>query len=283
MTIRTDLALEAKALWEQSARETTKLEGVRAVTRTRGGTEVTQVDILDERGRSALGKPVGTYVTLELPRFDRDVRTPAQTLGAELRELLAPVAGKSVLVAGLGNLAVTPDALGPMTVSRLFLTRHLIAGLPAQFGQCRSVCAIAPGVLATTGIESLELVKGAVAHVRPECVIAVDALAAGSMERLCRTVQFSDTGLVPGSGVGNRRAAFDRESLGVRVYSLGVPTVVDATSLCEQAQERMIVTPRDIDEQVRYLSRVLAAGLNLALHPDFDYDDFVQFVPNAVT
>lgn len=283
MTIRTDLALEAKALWEQSARETTKLEGVRAVTRTRGGTEVTQVDILDERGRSALGKPVGTYVTLELPRFDRDVRTPAQALGAELRELLSPVAGKSVLVAGLGNLAVMPDALGPMTVSRLFLTRHLIAGLPAQFGQCRSVCAIAPGVLATTGIESLELVKGAVAHVRPECVIAVDALAAGSMERLCRTVQFSDTGLVPGSGVGNRRAAFDRESLGVRVYSLGVPTVVDATSLCEQAQERMIVTPRDIDEQVRYLSRVLAAGLNLALHPDFDYDDFVQFVPNAAT
>ena len=283
MTIRTDLALEAKALWEQSARETTKLEGVRAVTRTRGGTEVTQVDILDERGRCALGKPVGTYVTLELPRFDRDVRTPAQTLGAELRELLSPVAGKSVLVAGLGNLAVTPDALGPMTVSRLFLTRHLIAGLPAQFGQCRSVCAIAPGVLATTGIESLELVKGAVAHVHPECVIAVDALAAGSMERLCRTVQFSDTGLVPGSGVGNRRAAFDRESLGVRVYSLGVPTVVDATSLCEQAQERMIVTPRDIDEQVRYLSRVLAAGLNLALHPDFDYDDFVQFVPNTAT
>ena len=281
MTIRTDLAVEAKALWEQSAQKTTKLAGVRAAERMRDGTEITQVDILDERGHRALGKPVGTYVTLELPRYDRDVRKPAQTLGAELRDLLAPVGEGCVLVAGLGNLSVTPDALGPLTVSQLFLTRHLIAGLPAQFGQCRSVCAVAPGVLATTGIETLELVKGAVSHVRPQCVIAVDALAAGSMERLCRTVQFSNTGLIPGSGVGNRRAAFDRESLGIPVYSLGVPTVVDASVLCEQAQEQMIVTPRDIDAQVRYLSRVLAGGLNLALHPDLDYEDFVQFVPNT--
>ena len=281
MAIRTDLALEAKTLWERSAGETTKLEGVRARTRRRGETEITQLDILDPRGEQALGKPIGRYLTMELPRYDRDVRKPAETLAQELRELLRLAEGESVLVIGLGNRAVTPDALGPQTVGRLFLTRHLIENLPAQFGACRSVSALTPGVLATTGIETLEVVRGAVAHVKPGAILAIDALAAGSMERLCRTVQLTDTGIVPGSGVGNRRAAFSRETLGVPVYSLGVPTVVDAPAPDGHAQEQMIVTPRDIDAQIRYFSGVLAGGVNLALHPDFDYADFIQFVPNA--
>lgn len=201
MAIRTDLALEAKALWERSAEKTTHLAGVRATQRERDGTPITQVDILDERGSAALGKPVGRYLTMDLPRYDRDARTPAAVLAQELRELLALGEGESVLVVGLGNPAVTPDALGPQTVARLFLTRHLIASLPEQFRLCRSVSAVTPGVLATTGIESLEQVRGTVAHVRPDRVLAIDALAAGSMERLCRTVQLSDTGIVPGSGV----------------------------------------------------------------------------------
>lgn len=279
MGIRTDLALEAKTLWEQSPEHTTRLQGVRAVQRMQGETEITQVDILDERGQRALGKPVGRYLTMELPRFDRDARKPATALAQELQTLLALGEHDSVLVVGLGNPAVTPDALGPQTVSRLFLTRHLIANLPQQFRSCRSVSAVAPGVLATTGIETLEQVRGTVAHVRPSCVLAIDALAAGSMERLCRTVQLSNTGIVPGSGVGNRRAAFSAETLGVPVYALGVATVMDATALCEQAHEQMVVTPRDIDAQLCYLSSVLAGGINLALHPDFDYEDFVQFVP----
>lgn len=281
MGIRTDLALEAKALWERSAEKTTRLAGVRATQRERDGMPITQVDILDERGSAALGKPVGRYLTMELPRYDRDARTPAAVLAQELRELLALGEGESVLVVGLGNPAVTPDALGPQTVAHLFLTRHLIASLPEQFRLCRSVSAVTPGVLATTGIESLEQVRGTVAHVRPDRVLAIDALAAGSMERLCRTVQLSDTGIVPGSGVGNRRAAFSAETLGVPVCSLGVPTVVDAAALCEGAEERMVVTPRDIDAQLRYLSAVLAGGINLALHAGFAYDDFVQFVPNV--
>lgn len=279
MAVRTDLALEAKTLWEESAGETTKLEGVRARTRQRGGTEITELDILDERGEKALGKPAGRYLTMELPRYDRDIRKPAEVLAQELRDLLRDDKG-SVLVVGLGNRAVTPDALGPQTVSRLFLTRHLIENLPAQFGACRCVCALTPGVLATTGIETLEVVRGAIEHVKPTAVLAIDALAAGSMERLCRTVQLTNTGIVPGSGVGNRRAAFDRESLGVPVYSLGVPTVVDATD--GQAEAQLIVTPRDIDAQIRFFSGVLAGGVNLALHPDFDYEDFAQFVPNSV-
>lgn len=279
MAIRTDLALEAKSLWEQSAGETTQLEGVEAHEMQREGLPVTVVEILNEQGQAALGKPIGRYVTVELPRFDRDPARPARAVAAELRTLLGDVEG-SVLVVGLGNSAITPDDLGPQTVHGVFLTRHLIANLPAQFGACRPVSAVTPGVLATTGIETLELVRGAVSHVRPEAVIAVDALAAGSMERLCRTVQLSDTGIVPGSGVGNRRAAFSAESLGVPVLSLGVPTVVDATALCEHAEERMIVTPRDIDAQVRWLGRVLADGINLALHPNFSPEEIAQFVRN---
>lgn len=276
--IRTDLALEAKALWEKSAGETTELSGVKARERESEGLSVTQVDILDEQGQAALGKPIGRYVTVELPRFDRDRTRPARVLAQELRALLHGDEEKSVLVVGLGNRAVTPDALGPRTTDGLFLTRHLIANLPAQFGACREVSAVAPGVLATTGVETLELVRGAVSHVKPELVIAVDALAAGSMERLCRTVQLSDTGIVPGSGVGNRRAGFSEETLGVPVFSVGVPTVVDASALCESAEERMIVTPRDIDAKVAWLGSLLADALNAALHPKFSQEELAQFV-----
>ena len=276
--IRTDLALEAKALWEKSAGETTELSGVKARERVSEGLSVTQVDILDEQGQAALGKPIGRYVTVELPRFDRDRLRPARVLAQELRALLEGDDEKSVLVVGLGNRAVTPDALGPRTTDGLFLTRHLIANLPAQFGDCREVSAVAPGVLATTGVETLELVRGAVSHVKPELVIAVDALAAGSMERLCRTVQLSDTGIVPGSGVGNRRAGFSAETLGVPVFSVGVPTVVDASALCESAEERMIVTPRDIDAQIAWLGSLLADALNAALHPKFSQEELAQFV-----
>ena len=275
--IRTDLALEAKALWEKSAGETTELSGVRARERENEGLSVTQVDILDEQGQAALGKPIGRYVTVELPRFDRDTRRPAKVIAQELCALLPEDCG-SVLVAGLGNRAVTPDALGPRAADRLFLTRHLIANLPAQFGACREVSAVTPGVLATTGIETLEIVRGAVSHVRPSVVLAIDALAAGSMERLCRTVQLSDTGLVPGSGVGNRRAAFSSETLGVPVLSVGVPTVVDASALCDSADERMIVTPRDIDAQIAWLGSILADAINLALHPSFSAEEIAQFV-----
>ena len=180
MGIRTDLAMEAKALWEKSAGKTTKLAGVRARERERDGFAVTDVHILDRRGEAA-----GRYVTLELPPLARDVRPAAEALAAELRRLLRLQPGQGVLVAGLGNEAVTPDALGPLCLRGLFLTRHLIRHLPEQFGGVRPVSAVAPGVLATTGMESLELVRGAVRHVRPACVLAVDALAAAAPERNC--------------------------------------------------------------------------------------------------
>ncbi len=268
MAIRTDLALEAKALWENSAAQTTKLEGVRANEHD----GITLVEILDAQGAKALGKPIGRYLTMELQKYCSDVRKTAEKLARQLENLIDWAKQRSVMVIGLGNRAVTPDALGPLTVDKLLLTRHLIQNLPKQFGACRSVCALNPGVLATTGIETIETVKGAIEHVKPDCVIAIDALAAGGMERLCTTVQISDTGISPGSGVGNRREAFNEESLKVPVYAIGVPTVVDA-----QTDDHMIVTPKDIDARVNYLSSVLAGGLNLVLHPEFDYDDFAQF------
>lgn len=276
--IRTDLAMEAKTLFEQSAGRTTRLEGVRARERETAGFPVTEVEILDPRGERALGKPIGTYITVELPKHARDVSAAAQAVAQELRALMALAPAQSVLVAGLGNDAVTPDAVGPKTAAGLFLTRHLIAHLPKYFGSCRSVSAVTPGVLATTGIESLELLRGACAHVKPDCVLCIDALAAGAPERLCSTIQMTDTGIVPGSGVGNRRAAFRKETLGVPVFALGVPTVVDAASLGGDAPQEMIVTPRDIDAQVSFLSAVLSEAINLALHPGFTREDFAQFV-----
>ena len=218
------------------------------------------------------------YVTVELKKGAQDPRWAARAVAEELRRLMALGPQDSVLVAGLGNTAVTPDALGPKTVAGLFLTRHLIEHLPEYFGTCRSVSAVAPGVLATTGMESIEVVRGACAHVRPSCVLCIDALAAGAPERLCTTIQMTDTGIVPGSGVGNARAAFQKKTLGVPVYAVGVPTVVDAASLTGRGGEEMIVTPRDIDAQIRYLSAVLSGAINLALHPGFTEEDFAQFV-----
>lgn len=278
MAIRTDLALEAKTLWEQSAGQTTQLRGVRARERSTQGFAVTDVEIRNRQGEEALGKPAGTYVTVELPKRAQDPRPAARAVAEELRRLMALGPQDSVLVAGLGNTAVTPDALGPKTVAGLFLTRHLIEHLPEYFGTCRSVSAVAPGVLATTGMESIEVVRGACAHVRPSCVLCIDALAAGAPERLCTTIQMTDTGIVPGSGVGNARAAFQKKALGVPVYAVGVPTVVDAASLTGRGGEEMIVTPRDIDAQIRYLSAVLSGAINLALHPGFAEEDFAQFV-----
>lgn len=180
MAIRTDLAMEAKALWEQSAGKTTRLQGVTARERMTDGFAVTSVEILNRLGEQALGKPAGTYVSVELPRQEHDPRRPAQAVAQELRQLMALGPKDSVLVVGLGNEAVTPDAVGPKTVAGLFLTRHLIEHLPEYFGGCRSVSAVTPGVLATTGIESIEVVRGACAHVRPDCVLCIDALAAGA-------------------------------------------------------------------------------------------------------
>ena len=281
---RTDLALEARELWQESAEKATRLNGVKATKQRAEGYPVTRVDILDERGEQALGKPRGTYRTVDLTTFwqrrsdffERAVREKDN----QLKDLL-PGNGP-VLVVGLGNGAMTPDAIGPLAADSVLVTRHLIAAMPKHFSGFRPVAVFRTGVLGTTGVESAEAVRGLVEQVQPALVIAIDALASRRVGRVCTTVQLSDTGIIPGSGVGNHRAALNQETLGVPVFSIGIPTVVDAATLAadlleesgimdidgdklRSSQQNLMVTPRDIDQQVRDLGKVVGYGINWAL------------------
>lgn len=280
---RTDLALEARELWQESAQKTSRLPGVRAKTAKQEGYTVTKVEVLSSRGAQALGKPVGRYFTVDLSParerkegfFDRAVRV----VGRQLRSLL-PEKGP-LLVVGLGNEQMTPDAVGPLSLRHLLVTRHLISALPEHFGSFRGVAALAPGVLGTTGVETAEAVSALTAQLRPAAVIVIDALAARRMGRVCATVQLADSGLVPGSGVGNHRQALTRETLGVPVISIGVPTVVDAATIAADLLEEsgipdvdagrlrqgdsFFVTPKDIDQQVRDLAKIVGYAIDWAV------------------
>ena len=298
---RTDLAMEARELWQERAGQTAQLPGVRAEERKRAGMPVTVVQVLDERGEQALDKPRGTYVTLTLEgvetRADGAFPRAVEAVAAELGELLEQIDLKKgpVLVAGLGNRAITPDAIGPRVHDCTLVTRHLVEQAPEHFGSFRPVAALAAGVLGTTGVESGELVKAVAEKIRPGYIIAVDALASRSLRRVCRTIQLADTGITPGSGVGNARAALNAETLGVPVIAVGVPTVVDAATLTcdvlaeagkgelnpaalQGAGDGLIVTPKDIDTQVHDLAKVIGYGINLALHTGLTIGDVELFL-----
>ena len=283
---RTDLALEAAQLWQESAGEAGTLPGVESEESTREGYPVTTVRIRDEAGARALGKPVGTYVTLELDGLARRegdaFGRAARALAAELGALLGLAPGAPALVVGLGNAAMTPDAVGPLALDSVLITRHLLSAQSKQFSGFRAVAALRPGVLGTTGIEAAEAVLSLTERLQPAAVIAVDALASRRTERVCAALQLSDSGIVPGSGVGNHRAALNRDTLGVPVIAVGVPTVVDAATLAadlleaagigdidperlRSGQQGLMVTPRDIDLQVRELGKVIGYAINWAL------------------
>ena len=288
---RTDLALEACELWRESADKTSRLSGVRSRERKSDGYPVTKVEILDERGEAALGRPVGTYVTVDLRTywkrgpdfFARAVRATGRALKA-----LLPSDCVSALVIGLGNADMTPDSVGPLATRSVLVTRHLISSMPRQFAGFRPVAVTRPGVLGATGVETAEAVRGLAEKIKPSVAIAIDALASRRRARLCATVQLSDTGILPGSGVGNRRAALNRETLGMPVLAVGVPTVVDAATLAADllaerghdidedalrtGHDGLTVTPRDIDAQVRDLARVVGYAVNWALQ-DLDVED----------
>ena len=208
-------------------------------------------------------------------------------LVAPLKELVPPEG--PVLVVGLGNRAMTPDAVGPLTADHVLVTRHLISAMPRQFSGFRPVSVMRSGVLGTTGVESAEAVRGLASEVKPACVIAVDALASRRVGRVCAAVQLSDTGIIPGSGVGNHRHPLNAETLGVPVIAIGVPTVVDSATLAADlleetgvtdydeeklraSRQNLMVTPRDIDQQVRDLGKVIGYGINWALQ-DLDIDE----------
>lgn len=308
--IRTDLALEAK---ESCEAKDGKLKGVRVTEQEDTEREIytTTVVIETENGARVMGKPVGTYITLEAPNMsspDEDYHAEiSEALAGHIRSLMrtANEERKSVLVVGLGNREVTPDALGPEVVGNLRITRHMIrvyGRVSAELQQAAEVSALVPGVMAQTGMETLEIIKGVVDETHPQLVIVIDALAARSTKRLNRTIQITDTGIHPGSGVGNHRNAINEETLGVPVIAIGVPTVVDAVTIVNDTMEALVeeldrserlqrltgalgtldhaekqelirelissqlntmfVTPKDIDETVKYLSFMISESLN---------------------
>lgn len=288
MAFRTDLAVEAIENHKSAA----ALPHVRQSDRILEGFAIHEVRILSEDAAREIGKPQGRYLTLELDaliRREEDAFPRAcKALSTLLRELLPRPNDGPVLIAGLGNRMITPDAIGPQTADHVIATRHLIAQSPAIFADWRPVSALAPGVLGQTGVETGEVICGVLDRVRPAAVIAVDALAAGRLSRLLRTVQLADTGITPGAGVGNARAALNKETLGVPVIAVGVPTVVDGATLAHEISSQLgqpacealddlsqpvMITTRDIDREVADISRMIGYAVNMALHPHLSVAD----------
>lgn len=288
MQLRTDLALEAREFVDE------KEEGVVVKEEEQDGIKISEIKILNQKAAKKMNKPIGTYITAELaPLTDnlRDGDSKAEYIG-KLIEPLLPKEG-TILIAGIGNETITPDALGPKSADNILATRHITGELKRSLGLSglRSVAVLAPGVLGQTGIETGELIKSVVESIKPSAVIAIDALASRSLSRLGCTIQISDAGISPGSGVGNHRLNLNKETMGIPVIGIGVPTVVDAQTLALELipeaklsyqqkglvsprGEQMIVTPREIDLLIERASRLVGMSLNCALHKGLSVEDF---------
>ena len=268
-----------------------ELPGVRMERSDNGDCVTTLIEIVNRQGAEAIQKPIGRYITLETQGFPdsaslADGRLDA--LCAALEQLLPPTG--DILAVGLGNTDITPDALGPECAAQIIATRHLPEETKQELGlqDLRTVSVLTPGVAGKTGIESTEIIASVVKKVKPAAVLTVDALAARSVSRLAKTVQLCDTGIQPGSGVGNSRKAVDERTLGVPVIAVGVPTVVDAGLLAREltgeteplpeGSASMIVTPREIDVRIADMAKVIGYGLNLAFHDGIGIEDIELFL-----
>lgn len=285
--VRTDLALEARENLDKSGEEMNGIQIQEEMDRQKN-IYTTTVTIKTENCAKAIGKPVGCYVTMEVPDMgsedDGYHREISEALAQRIKGLRKKREG-SVLLVGLGNRNVTPDALGPLVIDNLKITRHLFREFGLTEEGKNPVSALIPGVMAQTGMETLEIIRGVVGETEPDMVIVVDALAARSIKRLNRTIQISDAGIHPGSGVGNHRCRLNQETLGIPVIAIGVPTVVDAATIVydaigqmklgeDQVQDlreqmapglnTMFVTPKDIDETVKKVSYTISEALNIA-------------------
>ena len=330
LSVRTDLALEVHEKNQQDmkrqggAKPSPYGEGVEVEEDGNEDIHVTRVKITSEQGEKSIGKPMGNYITLDIPRLkenDRDLyENTCRAVAFELQRIIHLGEKDTVLIVGLGNWNITPDALGPKVSSYLMVTRHLHEYLPEQVDDgVRPVCAISPGVLGLTGIETSDIVRGVVERVKPSLVIAIDALASRKMNRINTTIQIADTGISPGSGVGNKRAELSKRTMGVDVIAIGVPTVVDAAtmandtielvidSLLNQSEEgtdfyrmlknledndkynlikevlepyggNLVVTPKEMDEVIERVSKVIANGINLALHKNIGFQDIDRYL-----
>lgn len=242
LNIRTDLAVEARELYKK---ENNVTPGVESFEETKGAVKVIRVSVKDSEGEKMMGKPIGDYITIEIPEFTHydgeTMEEVSEVLGETLSKMIKIDKGMTALVVGLGNWNITPDALGPKVVSKLLITRHLKQLIPDKIDEgIRPVCAVAPGVLGITGIETSEIVRGVVDKVKPDIVICIDALASRKMERVNTTIQIGNTGISPGSGVQNSRRELSMNTLGVPVIAIGVPTVVDAATMANDTIDLVI-------------------------------------------
>lgn len=296
--MRTDLALEVR---ESFPEDDVEIKGVvlEEEYKKEKDIRISTVMIKNKQGQEAMGKPIGTYITIEAPLLKESDENYHKPLAEEITKYIDELSGglkdKSVLIVGLGNREATPDSLGPRVVDNLFVTRHLIQEFGSEFQEyhkMEAVSAIAPGVMAQTGMETREILKGIIQETKPDLIVAIDALAARSANRLNKTIQITDTGICPGSGVGNNRKALNEESLGVKVIALGVPTVIDAATIVSDrmeeillkqdfdeievqqflseinhtAIENMFVTPKNIDEAVKRISFTISETLNACFY-----------------
>ncbi len=282
-SIRTDLAVEAHELSRKHDAE--KIDGVDVRTEEHGTIKVVRVKISTERAEKLLQKAQGTYVTIEAPglRYSpEDYEKAVEIIAAELTGMAHIGSGMTTLVAGLGNRDITPDALGCAVVSNLLVTNHLKEHMEHLFGEAGSVCAIAPGVLGTTGIETAQIIKGIADITNPGLVIAVDALAAADINRLSTTIQIADTGIQPGAGVGNDRKGLNEKTLGIKVIAIGVPTVIDAASISKVEIPKelapLMVTTKDIDLVIERMAKTVANGINKALQPQMSLEEIECYV-----
>ena len=300
--IRTDLALEAR---ESFPEDDVEIKGVilKEDFDEKNKIRVSTVEIKNEKAAKAMDKPVGSYITIEaeeLSQLDKDYHKPVSNIIIDnLIKLAGDLSNQDVLIVGLGNRQVTPDALGPWVADNLFVTRHLIQEYGADFksvNKLGNISAISPGVMGQTGMESLEIIKGIINETQAKVLIVVDALASRSVERLNKTIQLTDTGISPGSGIGNNRKALNEENLGIKVIAIGVPTVVDAATIVgdslfkylensgftereiytfvsevkEKQIHNMFVTPKDIDESLKRISYTISEALNSYFAPSLN-------------
>lgn len=304
---RTDLAVERRDVYKKANNLENEVDGIESEKEEIDkNLKIERVFITNENGENAVGKPKGTYVTIDIKNLklarDEEIQKTSDVLTSELSKILNKhvTRKEEILVVGLGNIYATPDSLGPKVINEIDVTRHLIKYLPQYVDEnTRNVCAIAPGVLGTTGMETLEILKGIVENVKPKVVIVIDSLASRSIERISSSLQISDTGIVPGAGVGNARAELSQSTLGIPVIALGIPTVVELATLVSEGidifinrlQEKaesndylnnlqqndkyeevkealnigdynMIVTPKEIDDLIENMKDIVARGIN---------------------
>lgn len=306
---RTDLALERRDIYKK-INNLKEIDGVQSTEENIDeNIKVSRVEITNENGEKSLGKPKGNYITIDVKKLklagDEEIQKTAETVSNELRKIIDLHTDKQgeILIVGLGNIYVTPDALGPKVINEIDVTRHIIKYLPQYVEEgTRPVSAISPGVLGTTGIETVEILKGIVDNTNPKLLVVIDALASRSIDRISSTIQISDTGIVPGAGVGNTRLEISQDTLGIPVVAIGIPTVVELATLVsdgidifiDRLQEKaesndylnklqendkyeevkealnvgeynMIVTPKEIDDLIENMKDIVARGINFAV------------------